>query len=90
MEYQEYIDLEFERHDMSDQVLFKQIGYSGFYLTKRINKKLSISVYHDELDKPRLYVEGEDKSPFVVLTTEMVRMMFTKEKSYSNSWSTCA
>lgn len=84
MIYQEYIDLEFERHDMSDQVLFKQIGYSGFYLTKRINKKLSVSVYHDELDKPRLYVEGEDKSPFVVLNTEMVKMIFKKKHEVSH------
>lgn len=65
---------------MSDQVLFKQIDYSGFYLTRRINKKLSVSVYHDELDKPRLYVESENKSPFVVLITEIVKMIFTKKK----------
>ncbi len=84
MIYQDYIDLEFERHDMSDQVLFKQIGYSGFYLTRRINKKLSVSVYHDELDKPRLYVEGEDKSPFVVLSTEMVKMIFKKKHEVSH------
>ena len=42
MTYQEYIDLGFKRGDLDDTVMFKQVGYDGFYLTKKLNKYATI------------------------------------------------
>ena len=44
MNYQKYIDLGFERTDMSCSVEFKRTGYSGFSLTKKINDKLMVRI----------------------------------------------
>lgn len=87
MDYKEYMKLDFLRTDMCDQVVFNQTGYSGYYLSKEINDRLSVCVYHDELDKPRLYVTGSDKSLFVTINDEMVRMIFAEKiKVHPDGW----
>jgi len=55
--YKRYIDLGFKRTDLSDNVEFRQTGYYGFTLEKKVNKKLSIAVCSGELDLPKLYIK---------------------------------
>lgn len=80
MNYQEYIDLGFKRTDINDQVEFRESGYSGFYLTKKLNKKQSIEVYSSELDKPKLYIRKKGKETYHILSisTDMVVDLFSK------------
>ena len=61
MNYQEYIDLGFERIDINDEVSFKRNGYKGFILTKKLRKGVNIEVCSDNLDQPRLYIEKKDQ-----------------------------
>lgn len=60
MNYQEYIDLGFERIDINDEVSFERNGYKGFILTKKLRKGVNIEVCSDNLDQPRLYIEKKD------------------------------
>lgn len=60
MNYQEYIDLGFERIDTNDEVSFKRNGYKGFILTKKLRKGVNIEVCSDNLDQPRLYIKKKD------------------------------
>lgn len=75
MTYKEYIQLGFKRTDMRDSVVFDQTGYHGYYLEKKISKKMSIFVYHDELDKPRLYIKKKDVDQWhiILIGEEIVR-----------------
>ena len=56
MEYQDYIDLRFERTDMNDNVEFKETGYYGFTLERKFYCEILIVTYSGELNKPRLYL----------------------------------
>ena len=67
MDYQNYIDLGFERTEMNDSVEFKQTGYPGFSLQKKLNDKISISVSSGELNEPRLYIKKSQKETFHIL-----------------------
>jgi hypothetical protein len=81
MDYKDYIDLGFERFDMSDEVEFRQTGYYGFCLSKKLNKKISVGVCSGELDRPMLYIKksnSEDYHHIVTITGEMVRDLFQK------------
>jgi hypothetical protein len=80
MKYNEYIELGFKRTDMNDNVEFKDTGYHGFYLDKKVNKKLFISVYFTELDKPKLYIKKRNSETFniIVITTEIVKDLLHK------------
>jgi hypothetical protein len=60
MKYQDYIDLDFKRIDISDEVSFERTGYKGFILTKKLRKGVDIEVCSDNLDQPRLYIEKKD------------------------------
>ena len=61
MKYEEYIELGFKRTDMNDNVEFRQTGYYGFSLERKINKKLLVVVNSGELDKPKLYIRKNTK-----------------------------
>lgn len=78
MNYSDYIDLGFERHDFNDNVVFKETGYSGYYLEKEINNRMSILAVFGKLDKPRLYIQkgNSDNQHIIQLTSDMVRDMF--------------
>ena len=89
MEYQEYIDLGFERTNTYDIIEFRSTGYHGFTLTKRVNKKMSIEVCGGELDGPKLYIKKrrEDSYHIILLTDEMVKNILYKQpkiQDYSN------
>lgn len=60
MDYQEYIKLGFQRQDFNDEVEFRQTGYYGFCLIRKIDDKMSIEVCGGELDKPKLYIKKRD------------------------------
>lgn len=59
MNYQEYIDLGFERIEMNCSIEFKQTGYSGFILTKKLNPSSYIKVTSKDLNQPKLYINKE-------------------------------
>jgi hypothetical protein len=61
MEYQEYIDLGFERIDTNDTVEFSRSGYNGFILSKQLKKGVTIEVCSDNLGQPRLYIEKKNQ-----------------------------
>ena len=67
MEYQEYARLGFRRHDLSCSVEFRQTGYYGFVLSKKINKRQSIEVTSGELDKPKLYIKKKDNDTYHII-----------------------
>lgn len=79
MEYQKYIDLGFERAEMSCGIEFKQTGYYGFCLKKKVNKKQFISVSSGELDKPKLYIKKRNSETYHIMpiSTEAVIDLFT-------------
>jgi len=63
MTYQDYIDLGFQRIDLDDGVEFKQTGYGGFALTKKLSENLAVQVAHPSLSEPNLYIrKGESDS----------------------------
>lgn len=75
MNYKEYVDLGFKRGDTNDEVEFRNTGYYGFYLQKKVNKKLHICVSSGELDKPKLYIrKWHDSTTYHILpiTDEIV------------------
>lgn len=80
MEYQKYIDLGFIRTDMNDTIEFKQTGYYGFCLEKKLSLKMTISVCSGELDKPKLYIRinnSEHNNHIIPITTECVVSLCT-------------
>jgi hypothetical protein len=81
MEYQEYVRLGFKRHDLSCSVEFKQSGYYGFALSKKINKRQSIEVTSGELDKPKLYIKKKDSDTYhiIPITPDAVIDLLEKE-----------
>ena len=85
MNYQKYIDLGFERTDINDSVEFKQTGYYGFFLEKKINKKMSVSVYYGELDKPKLYIKKRNSETYniIQITPDCVIDIFTKKDKFN-------
>lgn len=85
MKYQEYIDLGFKRIEMNDNVEFKQTGYSGFCLEKKVNKKLSISVCSGDLDKPKLYVKKQNSDTYhiIPISFDIVKDLLFKEFTHT-------
>ena len=67
MDYKKYIDLGFERIDMNDSVEFKQTGYYGFSLEKKLGKRMMIGVSSGELTKPLLYIQKKGKDTYHIL-----------------------
>jgi hypothetical protein len=80
MEYQKYIELGFERIELNCNVEFKQTGYYGFTLEKKVNKKLMVCVSSGELDKPKLYLKKRNTETYHIMpiSTEMVVDLFSK------------
>lgn len=80
MEYQKYIDLGFKRVDTNDAVVFKQTGYYGFYLEKKINKRQMVYVNSEELDKPKLCIKKSNSDTYhiIPITPEAVIDLFSK------------
>ena len=83
MEYQEYIKLGFVREDFDDKIEYQQTGYHGFCLTRKISKKMSISVCSGELDEPKLCINKGDTglSHSFPISCEAVRDLLSKEES---------
>jgi hypothetical protein len=67
MEYHEYVRLGFRRHELSCSVEFKQTGYYGFSLSKKINKRQLIEVSSGALDKPKLYIKKNDSDSYHII-----------------------
>ena len=82
MNYQNYIDLGFKRTDLNDTVEFKETGYYGYCLEKRINARMLVSLSSGELDKPKLYIQktGQECYHIIQITPEMVMDIFNAEK----------
>ena len=74
MKYQEYINLGFERTDMNDSVEFRNTGYYGYSLEKKINDRMMICVSGGELDNPKLYIKKSNQETYniVKITPEIV------------------
>lgn len=82
MKYQEYIDLNFKRIDINDNVEFRRNGYYGYCLEKTVNEIISISVYWSELEQPKLYVKKRDNDTYhiITITSEMVKDILAKKE----------
>ena len=91
MEYQKYIDLGFERTDMSCQVEFKQTGYYGFSLEKKLNDKIMVCVTSGELDKPKLYIKKRNSETYhiIPISTEAVIDLFSKSENIDYMTTAC-
>lgn len=68
MDYQEYIDLGFKRVEMNDSIEFRQTGYTGFALNKKITEKLSIEATSGDLDKPKMYIKKSNGYSYHVIS----------------------
>lgn len=66
MNYKEYIELGFTRLDLDDSVEMDNTGYGGYILKYQLNKKISIEVYFDELQNPRLFIEKKDSKYSII------------------------
>ena len=76
MNYKEYIELGFTRHDLDDSVEMDNTGYGGYILIYQLNKKISIEVYYDELQTPRLCVDKKDnKFAIIDLSIEQLNKL---------------
>lgn len=84
MLYNDYILLGFKRINLNDEVEFKQTGYYGYCLEKKVNSEISISVNSGELDKPRLYIKkrNEDAYHIYVISPECVKDMLYKKYKF--------
>ena len=80
MNYEKYLNLGFKRIELDDTVEFKQTGYYGFVLTKKLSKNVCIEVCSGGLDEPKLYIKknGLDTNHILNLTPEMVVNLLTK------------
>jgi hypothetical protein len=81
MEYQDYINLGFERIELDDNVEFKQTGYHGFMLEKILCDTTSIFVSSGSLENPKMYIyknAEKDTCHILQLTPEMVKSLLAK------------
>jgi len=91
MEYQKYMDLGFERSEMNDSVEYKQTGYHGYALEKKINKRQSVCVSSGELDKPKLYIKKRNSDTYhiIPITPEVVVDLFTQSENIDYMYKAC-
>ena len=91
MEYQKYIDLGFTRTEMSCGVEFKQTGYYGFALKKKLNDKIMVCVTSNELDKPKLYIKKRSGETYHIMpiSTEAVIDLFSKVENVDYITTAC-
>ena len=80
MKYQNYIDLGFKRTEMNCNVEFRETGYGGFALEKKVNKRLSVCVESAQLDKPKLYIKKQNSETYhiIPISPEAVVDLFKK------------
>lgn len=83
MEYQKYIDLGFKRTELDCPVEFKQTGYYGFALEKKINDKIMVCVTSEKLDKPKLYIKKINTYSYhiIPISIETVIDLFSNESN---------
>jgi len=74
MTYKEYIELGFERTDMSCSVEFERTGYHGFALSKKLQNNHLIEVSSAELNNPKLFIKKRNGETYhiIPITTEAV------------------
>jgi hypothetical protein len=82
--YQDYIDLGFKRTDWNDPVNKTNYGYGGFYLEKRVSKRVSVCVEWNELATPKLILGTDEKCTRVPITCKDVQAIFAKEETWTN------
>jgi hypothetical protein len=72
MRYIDYIELGFTRENLKDEVEFKNTGYHGFILYKKLDgsNDVTIQVYGSELDKPKLYIPRTDETSYSICISE--------------------
>jgi len=77
MEYQDYIDLDFKRTEMSDAVEFKKTGFYGFCLKRELAENVFISVSSGGLNEPKVYIRKINSETYhiIKLDTEIVRAL---------------
>jgi hypothetical protein len=76
MKYKEYIELGFTREDINDRVEMDFSGYTGYFLNYKVIKNVTIEVYYNELNNPKLYIEKEDgKFQIIDLSIEQLHKL---------------
>jgi hypothetical protein len=92
MNYKKYIELGFKRIDFDDKVEIDRTGYGGYSLTKKINKKMHVSVDSSALDKPKLYIKKNlsDTYHIIPLTPDMILDYFGNDLTYSTYFTTAS
>jgi hypothetical protein len=70
MRYQDYIDRGFKRINLDDAVEFRNTGYGGFILYKKIRKGVSIQVCSGDLHEPKLFIEKKGACILILPVTE--------------------
>lgn len=91
MEYQKYIVLGFKRTDINCNVEFKQTGYHGFALEKKVNNREMVCVTSGELDKPKLYIKKRNSETYhiIPISVEAVIDLFSKSDNVNYMTTAC-
>jgi hypothetical protein len=67
MTYKQYIELGFERTDMSCSVEFERTGYHGFALSKKLQNNHLIEVSSGELNNPKLFIKKRNGDTYHII-----------------------
>jgi hypothetical protein len=67
MKYIDYIRIGFERTEMNCEVEFKETGYRGFALEKKINDSMMLCVSSGSLDAPKLYIKKDNSETYHII-----------------------
>lgn len=59
MEYADYVKLGFIRTDVNDSVELSKTGYGGFYLERRITKRITLCADWQSLDTPKMQISED-------------------------------
>lgn len=91
MEYQKYIDLGFTRTEMNCGVEFKQTGYYGFALEKKLNDRVMVCATSGELDNPKLYIKKRNSETYHIMPipSEAVIDLFSKSENVDYITTAC-
>jgi len=83
MKYEDYIKLGFDRVDLHDPIVISETGYGGFSLSKNVNEIISVSVYSEELDNPKMYIRKglSDTYHIISITDGIVKSLFQQARS---------
>jgi hypothetical protein len=77
--------------EMNDSVEFKNTGYYGFCLEKKISKRMLISLCAGSLDKPKLYIKKRDSDTYhiIPISCEVVEDLLAKSIDLSGFTHAC-